>query len=91
MGFPKILGTFLGVPPNKDYRIFGSSFRSPYLGKLPNVWVRLWDVGLEYTKGISITLPTSSVISKAFPSCTDLNLICSFYRAGISRGSNRKT
>ena len=34
-GFPKIRGTFLGGPYNKDYSILGSTLGSPYLGKLP--------------------------------------------------------
>ena len=32
MGFPKIRGTFLGVPIHKDYSILGSILGSPYLG-----------------------------------------------------------
>ena len=34
-GLPKIRGTFLGNPQNKDDSIFGSILRSPYFGKLP--------------------------------------------------------
>ena len=34
MGFPKIRGTFLGIP-SKDYSQLGSILGSPYLGKLP--------------------------------------------------------
>ena len=30
-GFPKIRGTFLGGPHNKDYSIWGSILGSPYL------------------------------------------------------------
>ena len=33
--FPKIRGTLLGVPQNKDYSILGSILGSPYFGKLP--------------------------------------------------------
>ena len=32
---PKIRGTFLGGPKNKDYNISGSILGSPYFGKLP--------------------------------------------------------
>ena len=35
-GLPKIRGTVLGGPHNKDYSILGSILGSPYLGKLPN-------------------------------------------------------
>ena len=38
-GFPKIRGTFLGSPKNKDYSIFGSKLGSPYLGKLPYIYI----------------------------------------------------
>ena len=31
-GFPKIKGSFLSGPFNKDYSIFGSTLGSPYLG-----------------------------------------------------------
>ena len=34
-GFPKIRGTFLGSPYNKDYTVFGSILGPRYLGKLP--------------------------------------------------------
>ena len=34
-GFPKIRGTILGGPYNKDCNILGSVLGSPYLGKLP--------------------------------------------------------
>ena len=34
-GFPKIRGTFLGVPLIRITVINGSRLRSPYLGKLP--------------------------------------------------------
>ena len=34
-GFPKIRGTFLEGPNNKDYSILGSILGSPYFGKLP--------------------------------------------------------
>ena len=33
-GFPKIMGTFLGVPI-MEYSILGSILGSPYFGKLP--------------------------------------------------------
>ena len=33
-GFPKIRGTFLGGPHNKDYSNFGSTLGSTYFGKL---------------------------------------------------------
>ena len=33
--FPKIRGTMLGSPYNKDYSILGSIMGSPYFGKLP--------------------------------------------------------
>ena len=32
-GFPKIKGTFLGGPHNKDYSIFGSVLGSPLFGE----------------------------------------------------------
>ena len=35
--FPKIRGTFLGGPHNKDYNILGSILGPPYFGKLPGV------------------------------------------------------
>ena len=35
-GFPKIRGTFFGVPHNKDYSILGSILGLPYFGKQPN-------------------------------------------------------
>ena len=35
--FPKIRGTFLGVPFNKDYSILGSILGFPYFGKVPCV------------------------------------------------------
>ena len=31
-GFPKIRGTFFGVPQNKDYSILGSILGLPFLG-----------------------------------------------------------
>ena len=34
-GFPKISGTLLGGPHNKDYRILGFILGYPYFGKLP--------------------------------------------------------
>ena len=34
-GFPKISGTILGGPYNKDYSILGSILGSPHLEKLP--------------------------------------------------------
>ena len=34
-GVPKIRGTFLGGPYNKDYSILGSRLGSPYFGRLP--------------------------------------------------------
>ena len=34
-GFPKIRGTILGGPNNKDYSILGCILGSPYFGKLP--------------------------------------------------------
>ena len=34
-GFPKIRGTCLGGPHNKDSSVLGSILGSPYLGKLP--------------------------------------------------------
>ena len=34
-GFPKIRGTLLGGPHNKDYSILGSIVGSPDFGKLP--------------------------------------------------------
>ena len=34
-GFPKIRGTILGSPYKKDYSILGSTWGSPYFGKLP--------------------------------------------------------
>ena len=34
-GFPKMRGTILGGPHNKDYDILGSTLGSPYFGKLP--------------------------------------------------------
>ena len=34
--FPKIRGTVLEDPQNKDYSILGSILGSPYFGKLPN-------------------------------------------------------
>ena len=34
-GFPKIRGTFVGGPYNKDYSILVSILGSPYFGKLP--------------------------------------------------------
>ena len=33
--FPKIRGTFLGCPHNKDYSILGSILGSPDFGKVP--------------------------------------------------------
>ena len=36
-GFPKIRGSLLGNPYNKDYSILGSILRYPYFGKLPYV------------------------------------------------------
>ena len=33
--FPKVKGTFLGGPHDKDYRVLMSILGSPYLGKLP--------------------------------------------------------
>ena len=35
-GFPKIRGTILGGPNNKDYSILGSILGSTYFGKLPH-------------------------------------------------------
>ena len=35
-GFPRIRGTILGGPNNKDCNILGSILVSPYFGKLPN-------------------------------------------------------
>ena len=35
MGFPKIRGTFLGGPHNKDYSFLGCILGSPHFGKLP--------------------------------------------------------
>ena len=40
-GFPKIRGTFLRGPHNKDHSILGSILESPYFGKLPNQILRL--------------------------------------------------
>ena len=34
-GFPKIRGTLIGDPHNKDYSILGSILGFPYFGKLP--------------------------------------------------------
>ena len=34
-GFPKLGGTFLGGPHNKDYNMLGSILGSPCFGKLP--------------------------------------------------------
>ena len=34
-GFPKIRGTLIGGPHNKDYSILGSILGSPNFGKLP--------------------------------------------------------
>ena len=38
--FPKIRGSNLGGPHNKDYSILGSILGSPYFGKLPYHLVR---------------------------------------------------
>ena len=46
-GFPKIRGTLLGVPYNKDYSILGSILGSPYLGKLPCRWAHIVGVGFR--------------------------------------------
>ena len=35
-GFPKIWGTLIGGPHNKDYSILGSILGSPNFGKLPH-------------------------------------------------------
>ena len=37
MGFPKIRGTLLGGPHDKDCIIWGTILGSPYIGKLPHV------------------------------------------------------
>ena len=37
LGFPKIMGTILGDPHNKDSSILGSILGSPCLGKLPYI------------------------------------------------------
>ena len=37
--FPKIRGTFLGGPNNKDYSILGSILGSPNFGKLPYIYI----------------------------------------------------
>ena len=37
MGFPKIKGTFLGVPIIRFIVFWGSILGFPYLGKLPQV------------------------------------------------------
>ena len=37
MGVSKIRGTLLGGPHNKDGSVVGSTFGSPYLGKLPRI------------------------------------------------------
>ena len=34
-GFPKIKGTILGIPQNKDYNIWGSILGSPDFGNVP--------------------------------------------------------
>ena len=36
--FPKIRGTFLGVPTIRIIVYWGSILGSPYFGKLPNIW-----------------------------------------------------
>ena len=41
MGFPKIRGTLVGGPHNKDYRSWGAILKSPSLRKLPYVRLEL--------------------------------------------------
>ena len=36
-GFPKIRGTLIGGPRNKDYSILGSILGSPNFGNVPNI------------------------------------------------------
>ena len=41
-GFPKIRGTFLGGPYSQDYSILGSILGSPFLGKLPHIYIYIY-------------------------------------------------
>ena len=42
MGVAKMLGYLFGDPHNKDYSILGSILGSPYLGKLPCVYIYIY-------------------------------------------------
>ena len=42
MRFPKIRGTFLGVPYIREYSILESILGSPYFGKLPYTYIYIY-------------------------------------------------
>ena len=47
--YPKIRGTVLGVPINKDYSILGSIFGFPYFGKLLYIYIYMCPNKLQLT------------------------------------------
>ena len=53
-GFPKIRGTFLGLPYNKDYSIPGSTLGSPYSGQLPYVRNTMHGCHLAFAKQVVV-------------------------------------
>ena len=77
--FPKIKGTFLGVPCNKDYSILGSILGYPNFEKLPHIQGRKDQNVGNYSGFYIISLSPLSLAPEAFNAKHIFHLLPLYY------------